>query len=128
MRPNWEEYYIGIAKEVAARSRCPRALVGAIIVKDHRIISTGYNGSYSGEPHCIDVGCIIHDNHCQTAIHAETNAIAQAARFGLSINGTTIYYWDSQHRESNCLDDLQSHCVKCGQLAKAAGMVMVIGR
>jgi dCMP deaminase len=128
MRPDWEQYYIGIAKEVATRSTCPRASVGAVIVKDNRIVSTGYNGAPSGEPHCMDAHCIIVDNHCQRAIHAETNAIAQAAKFGLSVSGATIYYWDSQHRISDSIDDLLGHCVKCGQLAIASGIIKVIGR
>lgn len=120
MRPNWDEYFLNIAKEVAKRATCPRASVGAIIVKDNRILTTGYNGAAPGEPHCMEVGCLIENDHCERVIHAETNAIAQAARFGIPINGATIYYWDSLGRPSES-------CHKCSQLMKAAGISRIVG-
>ena len=117
-RPNWDEYFLEIAKIVSTRATCPRASVGAVIVKDNHVLSTGYNGAAPGEPHC---GCIMENNHCQRAIHAETNAVAQAARFGISIDGATMYYWDSQDRGAES-------CVKCTQVMKAAGIIRVVGR
>ena len=121
MRPNWHEYFLNIAREVAQRSTCPRAQVGAVIVKDYRIISPGYNGDPAGEDHCDTHGCIMENDHCQRAIHAETNAIAVAAKFGLAVEGATLYYWDSQSR-------VASSCVKCSQVMKAAGISCIIGR
>lgn len=120
-RPNWDEYFLTIAFDVAMRSTCPRASVGAVIVKDNRILSTGYNGSASGQPHCIDVGCLMENGHCQRAIHAETNAVAQAAKFGTPIDGATLYYWDSLGRPAES-------CTKCSQIMKAAGIVRIIGK
>lgn len=120
IRPTWHEYFLSLAKLVASRSTCPRASVGAIIVRDKRVLATGYNGAPSGEPHCIDAGCLVVDGHCQRAIHAETNAIAQAARFGIPIGGATLYYWDSLGRTQVC--------VKCLQLIKAAGIKEIIGQ
>lgn len=117
-RPDWDEYFLGIAKAVAARSTCPRASVGAVIVRDNRIISTGYNGAPSGEPHCLDAGCLVVNGHCQRVIHAETNAVAAAARFGLPVQGATLYFWASPEVES---------CPKCVQVMKAAGIVRVVG-
>ena len=117
-RPSWHEYFINIAREVSRRATCPRARVGAVIVKDHRIISTGYNGAAAGEPHCSDVGCNVVNDHCQRAIHAEVNAVAEAAKFGLPIGGATLYYWDSLVRMESCHN--------CIQVMKAAGIAKVI--
>lgn len=119
-RPNWDEYFLEVARIIATRSTCPRASVGAVIVKNNRIISTGYNGAPAGDAHCTEIGCLVESNHCQRAIHAETNAVAQAARCGLAIEGATLYYWDSLHR-------LAESCVKCSQVMKAAGIIRVIG-
>lgn len=119
-RPSWNEYFVEISRVVASRSTCPRASVGAVIVKDNRIISTGYNGAPAGQPHCIDEGCIIEHNHCTRAIHAEVNAVAAAARFGLPVEGATLYYWDSLGRPLSC-----SNCL---QVMKAAGIYKVISR
>ncbi|MBO7435072.1 dCMP deaminase family protein [bacterium] len=90
-RVDWDTYFMNIAKEVATRSTCPRKSVGAVIVKDRRILSTGYNGSIRGMPHCTDVGCDIEDGHCVATVHAEANAIIQAARNGVCIDGADIY-------------------------------------
>ena len=120
-RPDWDEYFLNIAREVAKRSTCPRASVGAVIVKDNRILATGYNGSPPGKPHCTEVGCLVVNDHCERVIHAETNAIAQAAKFGISINGATLYYWDSLNRPAES-------CNKCSQVMEAAGIIIIIGR
>ncbi len=90
-RPSWDEYFMSIAEIVATRSTCPRKSVGAIIVKDKNILSTGYNGSIRGLPHCTEVGCMLENGHCVRTIHAEANAIIQAARHGVKIEGATIY-------------------------------------
>jgi len=119
-RQGWDDYFISIAKQVASRATCPRASVGAVIVRDKRIIATGYNGAPAGEPHCLDVGCLMVDGHCQRAVHAETNAIAQAARFGVATDGATLYYWDSGGRSV-------TNCVKCSQVIKASGIIRVVG-
>jgi dCMP deaminase len=94
-RPTWDEYFMRIAHEVATRSTCPRLAVGAVIVRDKRILTTGYNGSPSGMPHCVDVGCLIRivdgRESCQRTLHAEQNAIIQAAYHGVSVTGASIY-------------------------------------
>jgi len=126
-RPDWDLYFIRIAKEVASRSTCPRAAVGAVIVKDNRILATGYNGAPAGEPHCTEVGCDMVDGHCQRAVHAETNAIAQAAKYGISVDGATLYCWDTAGRNySLSMDGWDCHY--CGQLMKVAGISRVCAR
>ena len=90
-RPSWDEYFLEIAKVVANRSTCNRAHVGAVITNNKVILSTGYNGAPRGLPHCDDVNHEIVDGHCIRTIHAEANAIAQAARNGTSIEGAVIY-------------------------------------
>lgn len=82
---------MNIARAVATRSTCPRKYVGAVIVKDKNILSTGYNGSVRGMPHCTDIGCDLENDHCVATVHAEANAIIQAARNGVGINGADIY-------------------------------------
>jgi len=82
---------MSIAKVVSSRSTCPRKFVGAVIVRDKTILSTGYNGSIRGMPHCSDVGHMMENDHCVATIHAEANAIIQAAKNGVTIDGATIY-------------------------------------
>ena len=118
-RPSWDEYFLQIAEVIASRSTCPRASVGAVIVKDNRIIATGYNGSLPGEPHCIEVGCLIVNGHCERAIHAEMNAVAQAAKIGVSVDGATLYYYDSLMRPAGS-------CSKCSQVMAAAGIKRLV--
>ena len=91
MRKDWDEYFMSIAKQVAERSTCDRAHVGCVLVKDNRIIATGYNGSPSGQPHCDDAGHFISGEHCVRTIHAELNALLQCAIVGTSSNCTTCY-------------------------------------
>lgn len=90
-RINWHDYFMSQTQLLSLRSTCTRLKVGAIIVKDNRVISSGYNGSVSGEAHCIDVGCLIEDGHCIRTIHAEINAILQCSKFGVSTEGASIY-------------------------------------
>lgn len=98
-QPSWEEYFMGITKLVATRSTCCRRHVGAILVKDRHILATGYNGVPSGLPHCDVVGCLREkmgvpsgERHelCR-GLHAEQNAIIQAAVYGIRIKGATLY-------------------------------------
>ena len=110
-RPSWDQYFLTITRQVAERSTCTRAKVGAVIVRDRSILATGYNGAPSGTPHCTEAGCIIYrsttptgdiEENCYRAIHAEINAIAQAARNGTSIRDAAIYI-----THSPCI-----HCLK----------------
>ncbi len=93
MRKPWNDYFMDIAFMVATRSTCTRKKVGAVIVNPEfkAIISTGYNGSLPSAPHCEDVGCDIVNNHCTTTVHAETNAINQAAKMGVGLKGSIVY-------------------------------------
>lgn len=98
-RPSWDSYFMEIAEVVKKRSTCLRRRVGAVIVKDNRILSTGYNGAPKGLKHCEEVGCIREKNNIPSGerhelcrgLHAEQNAIIQAAVFGMAIDGATIY-------------------------------------
>src|SRR4051812_2886942 len=94
-RDNWDEYFNRISEVVATRATCPRKKVGAVIVRDRTILTTGYNGSPRGLPHCIDVGCDLQKlgdrESCVRTIHAEANAVYQAAREGARLQGSTIY-------------------------------------
>ena len=91
IRPTWNKYFMGFAKLASTRATCDRAQCGCVLVKDHRILATGYNGSPPGEAHCDDVGHLMIDTHCQRTVHAEINAVNQAAKFGVSIDGATAY-------------------------------------
>jgi dCMP deaminase len=92
-RPSWDQYFMSIAEVVATRSTCSRKSVGAVIVRDRTILATGYNGSARGLPHCDETnhGMVEGDKHCQAVVHAEINAIAQAARHGIKLDGATVY-------------------------------------
>ncbi len=90
-RVSWDDYFMNIAREVATRATCNRKHVGAVIVRDKTILSTGYNGSIRGLPHCDDDDHMMEDGHCVRTIHAENNAIIQAAKNGTAIEGANIY-------------------------------------
>ncbi|GMA50517.1 hypothetical protein GCM10025857_18740 [Alicyclobacillus contaminans] len=90
-RMSWEEFFATQSRVMALRSTCPRLAVGCVIVRDKRMIASGYNGSIVGDVHCVDVGCKIVDGHCVRAIHAEQNALLQCARFGISTEGADLY-------------------------------------
>lgn len=90
-RADWHVYFMNIARQVATRSTCDRKHVGAVIVRDKTILSTGYNGSIRGLPHCDDVGHDMDGGHCVATVHAEANAIIQAAKNGVSIEGAELY-------------------------------------
>jgi dCMP deaminase len=91
MRPDWDSYFMKIAYAVSERSTCDRALVGCVLVLEKRILTTGFNGSPAGQPHCDEVGHLLVEDHCIRTIHAETNAIIQAALHGVSTRGCTCY-------------------------------------
>ena len=120
-RPEWDDYFMDIVDIVKNRSTCLRRQVGAIIVKDHRILSTGYNGAPSGCRHCAEIGCLREsmkipsgERHelCR-ASHAEQNAIVQAAKYGVSIDEGTIYV-------------TAQPCVICSKLIINAGIRRVV--
>lgn len=98
-RPSWDEYFMSITELVAQRSTCIRRRVGAILVRDRRIISTGYNGAPTNVPHCLDVGCLRKEKGIPSGerhelcrgLHAEQNSIIQAALHGVSVEGATLY-------------------------------------
>jgi dCMP deaminase len=90
-RASWDDYFMSIANVVSSRSTCHRKFVGAVIVRNKTILSTGYNGSIRGMPHCSDVGHMMENGHCVATIHAEINAILQAAKNGVMIDGGTLY-------------------------------------
>ena len=91
MRPDWDSYFMKIAFAVSERSTCDRAFVGCVLVLEKRILTTGFNGSPAGQPHCDEVGHLMVEGHCVRTIHAETNAIIQAALHGVSTKGSTCY-------------------------------------
>ncbi|MBC7314908.1 MAG: cytidine/deoxycytidylate deaminase family protein [Chloroflexi bacterium] len=121
MRPSWDEYFVEIARQVATRSTCLRRHVGAVIVRDKRILSTGYNGAPRGLPHCDVVGCLreklgIPSGQRQEicrGLHAEQNAIIQAALHGVSIEGGTIYV-------------THQPCITCAKMIINSGIVRVV--
>lgn len=90
-RVSWEQYFMNIAQEVATRSTCDRKYIGSVIVRDKTILSTGYNGSIRGLSHCNEAGHEMENGHCIRTIHAEANAIVQAARNGVNIDGGEIF-------------------------------------
>jgi dCMP deaminase len=102
-----------IARTVATRATCPRARVGAVLTRDRRILTTGYNGAPRGVQHCTDVGCLMVDGHCQRAVHAEANAIVQGALHGVSLEGATAY---CTHQP----------CAGCSKLLISAGVVRIV--
>lgn len=91
-RKGWNEYFMDLAKMVAERGTCDRAYVGCVLVnEENRIVSTGYNGSISGNPHCDEVGHTMRDGHCIATIHAEMNALLYCAKKGISVENTKCY-------------------------------------
>jgi len=90
-RVSWDRYFMNLAVQAATRSTCPRKSVGAVIVRDKAVLATGYNGSIRGLAHCTEAGCMLENDHCVRTVHAEANAILQAARHGVRIEGADIY-------------------------------------
>ncbi len=112
-RPSWDDYFMDIAFQVAKRSTCDRARVGAIIVKDRRILTTGYNGAAAGLPHCDDVGHLMVGGHCVRTLHAEQNAIIQGALHGVGVAGSTMYV-------------THQPCLTCAKMIINAGIQRVV--
>ena len=112
-RLSWDEYFMGITLEVAKRSTCDRARVGAIIVQDKRILTTGYNGAPRGLAHCDEIGHMMVNGHCARTLHAEQNAIIQAALHGVSTEGSTIYV-------------THQPCLNCAKMIINAGIRRVV--
>lgn len=122
-RPSWDEYFMSIAEQVSGRSTCLRRHTGAVLVKDKRILATGYNGVPAGLAHCEKVGCLreqrkiasgSHHELCR-GIHAEQNAVIQAAKHGIAIDGATVY---CTHQP----------CVLCAKILLNAGVVDIVFR
>ena len=121
MRPSWDEYFAEIARQVATRSTCLRRSVGAVIVRDKRILSTGYNGAPRGLAHCDETGCLrealgIPSGQRQEicrGLHAEQNAIIQAALHGVPVEGGTIYV-------------THQPCITCAKMIINSGIVRVV--
>lgn len=122
IRPSWDDYFLEILDSVSTRATCDRGYSGSVIVKDKRILSTGYVGSPAGTPHCDEVGHEMHEvinedgshsMHCIRTTHAEQNAIVNAARYGIAIEGATIY--------SN-----MEPCYTCAKLIINAGIKRVV--
>jgi len=90
-RVSWNEYFMQIAEQVSTRATCNRLHVGAVVVRDKTILSTGYNGSIKGTPHCDDADHQMVDGHCVRTVHAEANSLIQAARNGVKIEGAEMY-------------------------------------
>ncbi|MDP2932791.1 MAG: deaminase, partial [bacterium] len=110
-RPSWDDYFMAIVKIIAARGTCDRLYSGSVLVKDNRIIATGYNGSPPGMPHCNDVGHLMEEGHCVRTIHGEHNSLLQAAKQGAtSTQGSTLY-------------TKYSPCIHCTKYIIAAGVV-----
>ncbi|QCX33381.1 cytidine deaminase [Caloramator sp. E03] len=121
MRPSWDEYFMEIAELVKKRSTCLRRQVGAVIVKDNRILTTGYNGVPPKMKHCEEIGCLRQklnvpsgERHelCR-ALHAEQNAIIQAAKYGISVEDSTIYV-------------TAQPCVICAKILIASGIKRIV--
>lgn len=120
-RPSWDEYFMEIARVVATRSTCLRRQVGAVLVKEKRILTTGYNGAPRGLPHCLDIGCLREQLKIPSGerqelcrgLHAEQNAIIQAAYYGVSIMDATIY---CTHQP----------CITCAKMLINAGIKRII--
>ncbi|MCX6754314.1 MAG: cytidine/deoxycytidylate deaminase family protein [Candidatus Nomurabacteria bacterium] len=121
-RPTWDEYFLKLVDEVGSRGTCDRGRAGCIVTKDKRILSTGYVGSPAGLPHCDEVGHEMHtvtneegiqSRHCIRTAHAEQNAINNAARIGVAIEGSTMY----------CK---MTPCYKCAQSIINSGIVRIV--
>ncbi len=112
-RASWDEYFMRIATDVATRATCDRKHVGAVIVRDRSILATGYNGSIRGLPHCDEEGHLMQDGHCVRTIHAESNAIIQAARNGVRIDASDIYV-------------TASPCFSCFKMIANAGIRRIV--
>lgn len=113
MRPKFEAYALKLCEVVSTRATCDRLHVGAILTRDNVVLATGYNGAPRGMEHCDKVGHELDGDHCIRTVHAEANAIAQAAKMGTSVNGATLY----------CT---HLPCYACAKMLINAGIVEII--
>lgn len=112
-RPTFDEIAFELTRTIARRSTCPRLHTAAVIMTpDNRLVASGFNGSLPGLEHCDDVGCIVVGDHCVSTVHAEANAITQAAKYGPSVQGYSIYV-------------LHQPCLTCTKLIIASGLVAI---
>jgi dCMP deaminase len=112
-RPSWDDQFMAIARITARRATCDRSYVGCVLVVDNRIASTGYNGSFRGADHCTEVGHLMKNGKCHRTVHAEMNAVADAAARGVSIAGATAYL-------------TREPCTMCMKLLVAADVVRIV--
>ena len=120
-RPTWDEYFMEVAEVVSKRATCLRRNVGAVVVKDKRILATGYNGAPTGLPHCAEVGCLREKLGIPSGerieicrgLHAEQNALIQAARYGIPLDGSTVY-------------TTLEPCITCAKMLVNAGIKRVV--
>jgi len=90
-RPSWDQFFLELARATARRATCDRKNIGVVLVQDRMILAGGYNGSLRGMLHCDEEGHLMEDGYCQRTVHAEANAVAQAARKGISLDGVMAY-------------------------------------
>ena len=122
-RPDWDEYFLQLADLVATRSTCLRRQVGAVLVKNERIISTGYNGAPRGLEHCLDIGCLREEQGIPSGhryelcrgVHAEQNALINAAYYGISTSEAVIYCTNQP-------------CIICARMIINAGIIRIVHR
>lgn len=122
-RPSWDDYFMSIAEQVATRSTCMRRQIGAVLVKGKRILATGYNGVPIGLEHCETAGCLRErlgipsgtQHELCRGLHAEQNAVVQAARFGIAMDGATVY-------------STTQPCVACTKILLNAGVEEIVYR
>ncbi len=112
-RPDWDSYFLKLAMLASERATCPRMHCGCVLVKNKNVIATGYNGSIPGDAHCEEIGCLMVDNHCVRTVHAEINALVQAARYGHSVEGATAYVTNMP-------------CTTCAKAIVTAGVKRVV--
>jgi len=112
-RPDWDEYFLKLAMLASERATCPRMHCGCVLVKNKDVVATGYNGSIPGDKHCEDTECLVVDNHCVRTVHAEMNALIQAAKRGHAIEGATAYVTNMP-------------CTTCAKALVTAGIKRVV--
>ena len=112
-RPDWDEYFLKLAMMASERATCPRMHCGCVLVKNKEVIATGYNGSIPGDEHCEDIGCLVVDNHCVRTVHAEMNALIQAAKHGHAVEGAGAYVTNMS-------------CTTCAKALVTAGIKRVV--
>ena len=112
-RPSWDEYFLKLAMLASERATCPRMHCGCVLVRDHNVLATGYNGSLPNSPHCYEAGCLVENHHCVRTNHAEINAICQASKNGISLKGATAYITNMS-------------CTACSKALVGAGIQRVV--